>query len=210
MNKHRIAFAVSGSIMSIFFLMLVNLLTTPHEIWFVHPAFALVQWPIAMHFAGNGRIKAYSAVMSLLIVLYLAYENITQSPDYPWILYAGFAVVWWPILMYAGRFAGTIAMALAGSFCIILYYALLNLLLSPRYPWVIFPAFAVLWWPMAIYFSRSRQWFAFAICASLLCSAFFMGVNAISSPHDIWAIYPIFAVIWWPLSMYYFVKKPAV
>ncbi|MBO7746339.1 hypothetical protein I8J29_19185 [Paenibacillus sp. MWE-103] len=207
MRNHRVAFAVSGSLMSIFFLILVNYLTTPGEIWFVHPAFALIQWPIALYFAGTGRIKAYSAASTAVILLYLAYQNVVHSPDYPWMLYAGFAVIWWPILMYAGRFAGTLAMAFAGSFCIILYYGMLNVLLSPQFPWIVFPAYAVLWWPMSIYFARTRQWFAFALCGSLLTSALFIVVNAISSPNDVWAIYPIFAVVWWPLSMYYFVVK---
>ena len=115
MRKHRVAFAASGSIMSIFFLFLVNYLTTPDDIWFIHPAFALLQWPISLHFAANGRLKAYSSVTTVIILLYLAYENLVSTPDYPWILYAGFAVVWWPIIMYAGRFAGTLAMALVGS-----------------------------------------------------------------------------------------------
>ncbi|MBM7563447.1 hypothetical protein [Paenibacillus sacheonensis] len=210
MKTHRIAFAVSGSIMSIFFLALVNYLTSPGVVWFIHPAFALIQWPVALYFAGSGRIKAYSVATTVLIIAYLAYQNITETPGYPWILYAGFAIVWWPILMYAGRFAGTLAMALIGSFCIIIYYGMLNLLLSPQFPWIIFPAYAVLWWPMSIYFVRTRQWFSFALCASLLSSALFITVNAITSPEEIWAIYPIFAVVWWPLSMYFFVKKPAV
>ncbi|QHT61776.1 hypothetical protein GXP70_18525 [Paenibacillus lycopersici] len=211
MRKHHIAFAVTGSFMSIFFLLIVNLLTSPGVIWFIHPAFALLQWPISLYYAANGRIKAYSLATTALILAYLSYQNIAHSPDYPWILYAGFAVIWWPILMYAGRFAGTLAMALAGSFCIIVYYGLLNLLLAPQFPWIIFPAYAILWWPMSIYFSRTRQWFVFALCASLLTCALFIAVNAVTSPETIWAVYPIFAVIWWPLCMYYFVvRKQAV
>ncbi|WP_219837674.1 hypothetical protein [Paenibacillus sp. R14(2021)] len=207
MRNHRVAFAVSGSLMSIFFLILVNLLTSPGIIWFIHPAFALIQWPVAIYFANNGRFKAYSMVSTALILLYFAYENIAHSPNVPWILYAGFAVIWWPIFMYAGRFARTLAMALAGSFCIILYYGMLNILLSSQFPWIIFPAYALLWWPMSIYFSRSREWFTFALCASLLTSAMFIAVNAVTSPNAIWAIYPIFAIIWWPLSMYYYVNR---
>lgn len=37
-----------------------------------------------------------------------------------------------------------------GSTSIILYYLILNIFHSPQYPWVmIFPAFAVLWWPLS-------------------------------------------------------------
>ncbi|RAP78173.1 hypothetical protein [Paenibacillus montanisoli] len=210
MRSPRVAFAVMGSLMTFVFLLLVNQLTSPGYFWVIHPAFALFQWPIAMYFAAAGRIKPYSAVASLLIILYLFLENMSHSPGHPWFLYPSLAIIWWPVLMYAGRYAGTLRMALIGSFFIIVSYGLLNLLLSPAFPWVIFPAYAALWWPMSIYFSRSRKWFEFALCASLLTSALFITLNAASSPDQIWAIYPIFAVVWWPLSMHFYAKRPPV
>jgi hypothetical protein len=33
----------------------------------------------------------------------------------------------------------------------------------------------------------------------------FIAVNFFTTPNRIWAVYPIFALIWWPLSIYYFV-----
>ncbi|SFS61750.1 hypothetical protein [Paenibacillus sp. BC26] len=210
MTSPRVAFAVMGSLMSIAFLILVNHLTSPGYLWVIHPAFAIIQWPIAMYYAASGRLKAYSAVTSLLIILYLIVENLSQSPEHPWFLYPAFAIIWWPIIMYAGRFAGTLRMALIGSFCIIISYGALNLLLSPQFPWIIFPAYAALWWPMSIYFSRSRKWFEYALCASLLTSSLFIVLNAVTSPDHIWAVYPIFAVFWWPLSMHYYAKRPPI
>ena len=91
-----------------------------------------------------------------------------------------------------------------GSTLIILYYVLLNLLLSPGYPWSIYPIFVVLWWPLSLYHVRKRTYFKFSLYASLLLIVFFITVNAVSSPTVIWAVYPIFCVLWWPLSMYYF------
>ncbi|SEM78858.1 hypothetical protein [Paenibacillus sp. OV219] len=210
MRNHRANFAVTGSIMSIVFLLIVNIITSPDYLWFVHPAFALIQWPIAMYFAATGRIKLYSLVSTLLLIIYLIWENIIQGAGHPWFLYPALAVIWWPILMYAGRYAATLGMAIISSILIIGSYGALNLLFSPEYPWIIFVAYTILWWPMSIYFTRSRRWFDFSLCASLLTSALFIIVNAISSPDEIWAIYPIFAVIWWPLSMHYYAKHPQV
>jgi hypothetical protein len=206
MNKQRLAFAVTGSLMSIFFLIIVNTLTTPDDIWFFYPAFVLLQWPVSLYFFSQGKTKEYSAVTSLLLILLLVWENGMHSPDHPWFLYVTFAIIWWPILMYAGRFAGTLAMALIGSFSVIISYGLLNVLISPEFPWAIFPAYAVLWWPLAIYFGGKKKWFSFSVWASILSGIFFITVNAITTS-DIWAIYPLFAIVWWPLSMYYYRVK---
>ncbi|GAF18181.1 hypothetical protein JCM19046_2741 [Bacillus sp. JCM 19046] len=40
-----------------------------------------------------------------------------------------------------------------------------------------------------------------------MLSIFFVCVNYITSPATIWAVYPIFIAIWWPLSLYFFSYK---
>ncbi|MBO9597389.1 MAG: hypothetical protein J7559_06170, partial [Cohnella sp.] len=176
------------------------------DYWFIGTTFAVLQWPLAMAFAARGRIKQFALYDSLLIVAFLFTENRLYSPDHPWFLYATFAIVWWPILMFAGRFARTFAMAVIGSAGVIASYTLLNVTVSPEFPWAIFPAFAVLWWPLAIYCGIVRQWFLFSVLGSLLSAAFFITLNAVTT-EEIWAIYPIFALAWWPLSMYYYSRN---
>ena len=209
MNNQRFAFAVAGSLMTVFFLYIVNLLTTPDELWFVAPSLAVLEWPTVLFFSGRKGYKHFAAVNALIIICYLYYENMANTPDHPWYLYAAFAIVWWPILMYAGRYATTFAMSVLGSAAVIASYAMLNATLSPEFPWAIFPAYAVLWWPISVYCARSKQWFAYSIVGSLLSAAFFVALNAITTT-EVWAIYPIFAVAWWPLSMYYFSYRRAV
>ncbi|MEK5233991.1 permease prefix domain 1-containing protein [Lysinibacillus sp. FSL K6-0232] len=43
----------------------------------------------------------------------------------------------------------------------------------------------------------------FSVWGSILIIAFFIFINLYYTPHTIWAIYPIFAILWWPLSMYF-------
>lgn len=43
----------------------------------------------------------------------------------------------------------------------------------------------------------------FSIWGSGLIIAFFVFINLYYTPNTIWAIYPIFAILWWPLSMYF-------
>lgn len=207
MKRFDLGFAVAGSVMSIIFFMLVNYLTSADYLWFIYPAVALLLWPIGLYCARKGRHKLLSLSYSLIIIVFLIIENIKDSPDHPWALYAVFPILWWPILTFLGQRAKTMQVAWIGSISIILYYVILNIILSPQYPWAIYPAFVVLWWPLSLYHAQKKTYFKYSIHASLLIIVFFITVNAVSSPHTIWAVYPIFTVLWWPLSMYYFVYK---
>ena len=57
---------------------------------------------------------------------------------------------------------------------------------------------------MGIYFGKRRRFFAFSVTAAIVTIAFFSFVNYMTSPGHIWAIYPSFAIVWWPLSLYFF------
>ncbi len=44
---------------------------------------------------------------------------------------------------------------------------------------------------------------SFSIWGSALIIAFFLFINFYYSPKVIWFVYPTFAVLWWPLSLYF-------
>ncbi|WP_099156649.1 hypothetical protein [Virgibacillus ndiopensis] len=207
MRKLDIGFAVAGSIMTIIFLVLVNFLTGSDDWWFIYPSTALLLWPIGMYCVKKKKQKLLSVCYSALIIMYLIFENYTSTPNHPWFLYAVYPIIWWPILMILGKRAKEMSVALVGSISIILYYVVLNINLSPYYPWAIYPTFVILWWPISLYHAKRRSDVMFSIHATILISVFFISVNAVSTPDTIWAVYPIFGVLWWPLSMYYFVYK---
>ncbi|RDW21108.1 hypothetical protein CWR48_03900 [Oceanobacillus arenosus] len=207
MRKYGVGFTVAGSFMTIAFLIIVNLLTSPEHIWFIYPSIGLLLWPVGLYCMKNKLHKLFSILCSAIIIIFLVMENYLETPEYPWALYAVFLILWWPILMILEKRAGNFTISLIGSAIFIIYYLMLNIFLEPGYPWVIFPAFAVLWWPLTIYHVSRKSYFKYAIHASLFVSIFFITVNAVSTKHTIWAIYPIFAVLWWPLSMYYFVYR---
>lgn len=83
----------------------------------------------------------------------------------------------------------------------------LNFFLTPTLDWSIYPCIALLLWPLSLYHARKGSFFAYSVQASIWVSAFMIGMNWAFSPSVIWAIYPIFAVVWWPLSMYFFRVK---
>lgn len=207
MDKHQVGFAAVGSLMSILFFIIVNYVTTPSEVWFIYPAFVLLFWPLSMAFIRNGHYRLYSLLGSLLVITFLLTLNYVNTPEYPWFVYAVFPVIWWPIAVYSGSKAKSLTFAIIASMSTIIYYSILNAVMSPGYPWAIYPAFGVLWWPLALYYARKGQYYRFSVSATLVMIVFFITVNAVSSPDIIWAIYPIFAALWWPLSMYYFQFK---
>lgn len=207
MMKNYVGFATAGCIMSMIFLMIVNYITSPSTLWFIYPCFFLLLWPISLYFVFKKSAKQLSLFCSLVLIAFLITENLIHSPDYLWFFYAAYPIIWWPILMHLGAKSGSLRVAIIGSLTTILYYSSFNFFGSPDYPWAIYPAFAVIWWPLAIYHVKRKTFVFFSFTASLLISVFFITVNIVSSPNTVWAVYPIFAVIWWPLSMYFYVYK---
>lgn len=205
--KNYIGFAAAGSVMTIIFLGLVNYLTTPRTFWFIYPSFLLLLWPATLYFVMKKSYKLYSVFCSIALLFLLIFENYKDSPNNLWFIYAVYPIVWWPILMFLGEKAKSMAVSLIGCTSAIIYYSLLNIIFSPQYPWAIYPAFLVVWWPFALYHGKRKTFVAFSFQASLLLSLFFITVNFVSSPASIWAVYPIFLVLWWPLSMYFYVYR---
>lgn len=48
---------------------------------------------------------------------------------------------------------------------------------------------------------------SFSIWGSALIIALFVFINFAYSPKTIWFVYPTFAVLWWPLSMYFYWQR---
>ncbi|MGG2057174.1 hypothetical protein ABFY48_22935 [Lysinibacillus pakistanensis] len=205
--KNLINFSIAGSLMTMIFLGIVNYTTSPQTAWFIYPCLLLLLWPITLFFMIKKMYKQYSVICSAIIIAFLIIENYLYSPEHLWFIYAIYPIVWWPILMYLDEKAKTLKIALVGFATTIIYYSILNIILSHPYPWAIYPAFLVTWWPLAIYHAQRKTFVAFSVTASMLISIFFITVNIVSTPRVIWAIYPIFVVLWWPLSMYFYVYK---
>lgn len=76
------------------------------------------------------------------------------------------------------------------------------------------PAYAVLWWPLSVRFAKKNTLLTYSVLGTVLTCALFAVLNVFTTPHVIWAVYPIFAMLWWPLSVYFYAvprrsKEPA-
>lgn len=207
MYKLTLRFATAGSIMTIVFLAIVNLITGIEHLWFIYPAFFIMWWPISTYYIMKRKAKRLSVIGFILFSLFFASINYIFTPSHPWCLYIIYVLIWWPIIMHTGKKVGTLPFSIVGCVCTIVYYTILNILIAPNYPWAIFPGFAILWWPVTLCFVRKRQFFTYSVVGSIIIAVFFITVNVTFTPNTIWALYPIFAAAWWPLSTYYFVHS---
>jgi len=49
--------------------------------------------------------------------------------------------------------------------------------------------------------TRLRNNLLYSVAGSLLIIALMLFINLYYSPHTVWFVYPVFAILWWPLSV---------
>jgi hypothetical protein len=101
----------------------------------------------------------------------------------------------------------SLAFSVWGAILITALVLFINFYYTPSVIWFVYPVFAVIWWPMSMFF---RWWhikndrpigLAYSICGFILIIGLLTFVNLYYTPTVIWVVYPAFAVIWWPLAM---------
>ncbi len=100
-----------------------------------------------------------------------------------------------------------LAFSIWGALLITGLMVFINLYYTPKTIWFVYPLFAIIWWPMSMFF----RWYhlkkdapiglPYAICSFLLITGLMVFINLYYSPQYIWFVYPTFAVLWWPLAM---------
>ncbi len=149
--------------------------------------------------AGGRRVLiGFSAVGSLITILFFAFINYSTGARFPWFIFPAYAVLWWPILTICiGRHSLKI-LSLIGSLTTIVLLLITNYITSWHYPWFLFPSFAILWWPIAMFFG-SKNSRLFSVAGFITLTVFFAVTNLVTSPSVRWFYYPVFAALWWPL-----------
>ncbi len=258
-EKRYKLFSIIGALYLMVFFALINWQTSPHTLWFVYPAYAVLWWPLSMFLAKKKTMTLYAVLMSALTVILLAVINLIYTPQTVWFPWTVFYFIWWPLCQALGRKAGSVAFAVIGAVAIIgyhvfvyfmltpevhpwylylippavwwpvtlalkekakslaflfgsmvvflIYYGAINILLSPGYFWSIYLLYAFAWGVIGAYFGTRKQYFALSIWGTVITIIFFAVLNYITTPHHIWAVYPTFAILFWPLSIYFFKVK---
>jgi len=198
-------YSVIMSICLVGFLALINLLNTPGVMWFQLTIFYFLWWPVVMLLGKKAKTITFSVISAIVIIAYHVIIYLLLTPGgHPWYLYILLPVVWWPIMMIFRSKIYTKAFLISSMVVFILYYAVLNLLLSPGHLWIVYLIYPFAWTVIGAYFTNRKKYFALSLWGAGITIIFFAIINCLTSPNHIWAVYPAFAVIWWPLSMYFF------
>ncbi len=205
-RKKYAAFAAAGSLLTIALMVVTNLVTSPHVLWSLYTLAPLLCWPGIVYLRRKMKPFPLAILFGGIITTYFVVINIL-FPGYPWALFACFPAVAWPLTVFITQKLGKLWASIVGSFCAALWYGALNLFLAAGFPWVIFVIFAVAWWPTGVYFHGRGKPLTYAIVMTSISAAFFIAVNLICSPGAIWAIYPVFALLWWPVSILFARRK---
>lgn len=102
------------------------------------------------------------------------------------------------------------AFSVWGSVLLTAFFAFLNFYYSPANIWFVYPLFATLWWPLSMFALWEKQKagrkmaFPYSVAGAGLIIALALFMNLYYTPHTIWFVYPTFAVIWWPVSVYFY------
>ena len=206
-GAHKKAFSVIVSIALTGVALILNLTLTPGDIWFYYPAVAIIWWPLGVFFKEHRFSRGYSVAGAALLTAFLVFENLVRTPEYFWALFAFFPVIIWPVAVYLGKLLGRLSITLLCSITGIVYYIILNIFVFRGFPWAIYPVYGILWWPLAVAAPEREKAMFLSFFGTILTSALFIVTNLVASPHTIWAVYPIFALAWWPLSVYYFIYR---
>jgi hypothetical protein len=206
--KRNIFVSIFLSYALIVLLIFINYITTPDNWWSINTTYAILWIPLSSYLKNSKNIFLYSIFGSLLTIIYLSIINFIQTPYYPWVLYTLAPLIIWPVLMYFKKYLNSVKFSFIIILLISLYYFSLNNFLIPSsYPWVVYIFFTLMWWPISLFFSKRKMWFGLSLGGSINMIIFFIVINYISSPYSIWFVYPVFAIMWWPLSMYFFHYK---
>lgn len=197
-NKMSIPIVVLFSLILVAYFPVINLVFTPGRFWAIYPIFVTLWWPLHLIFRND--YKKLSIAGAFITIVFFIASNMLET-SYPWALFACFPVTLWPVAMYLGKQMGALRFSVFASVSIIIWYGLLNIFLAPSNPWVLFVAFAVLWWPLSVYFYGRHCPQKYAVVMSALSIAFFTAVNVIYLPGAVWALYPAFGLLWWPVTL---------
>ncbi len=197
-------YSLIASLLTIAYVAGTNLSLNPENLWFLYTVFPLILWPALMYTEKQAGSLPVAIIGSLTGITYYMVLNIFMFAGHPWILYLVLPLVWWPVTIMFGKATKKIAFLFISISVFMLYYSLLNIFVSPGYPWSLYLLYPYAWAAIGMYFGIRRKAFALSIAATLITAVFVSIMNLVLTPNTIWAVFPIFAILWWPLSLYFF------
>lgn len=140
----------------------------------------------------------YSAISAGLLLI-----NILASPMVSWAFIPMLLLLWWPLGVYYAVKKNMKLFSVAGTLLNVVFFASLNLAYSPQYPWVLFIAGPMLWWPIAIFAGKKATSQLFAWCSYFAIVAYYTLINIFIEPRHLFTVFIAYGLIWWPIGLHY-------
>ncbi len=173
---------------------------------FLLVAGAWLIWAMAISKYRNA--PGFAAVNAVLLIAYFYLVHRFVTPDiHPWYWYAVFPLVWWPVAAALKEKAVKPLLVTLCAVLFLVYYGALNLALSPGTPWVLFLTLPAASAVIGALCFEKKAWAALSVWMAAAGIAYFAAINLVYTPHVVWAVYPAFGLLWWPLSMLLFGRK---
>ena len=197
-------YSLLAALLTIGYLALVNYLSPSDTPWFLYAVYPLLLWPSVMFMGRHAARLPFSMAGSIAGIIFYLALNIFVSPGHPWILYLLLPLVWWPVTIAFRKVAANIMYLFISLTVFMAYYGILNIFVSPGHAWSLYLLYPYAWAAIGIYFGRRKMALGLAIAATVITGVFCSVLNLLLTPGTIWAVFPIFAILWWPISVYFF------
>lgn len=105
-----------------------------------------------------GLTLAFSIWGTILILALALFVNLYYTPRIIWFVYPAAAALWWPMtLFFHWRHLKTdkpfgLGFSISNFMLIVALVLFINFYYTPHIIWFVYPAFAAIWWPLALLF----------------------------------------------------------
>lgn len=127
--------------------------------------------------------------------------NLLTTRQNFWSLIPVALLAWWPIGVSFATIKKPLALACVGASWVIAFTIGLNAAYSPGFPWSLFFVVPILWWPLGVYAKKHWKPLSFAILSFVILTGYFVLLNLWLSPHQPFAVFVTYALLWWPMSL---------
>ncbi len=202
-----IPFAIVSSVIITIYYVLINIFVEPRHPFWIYVAYALIWWPLCLAFRGKIGGKIIAIIALLANIAFILYISQIVRPEYNWSIYLFGPAILFSIMIFIGEKCKTLSFSIFAYISLLVYYGYVNYFIENGHPFIIYIAFTFAWWPISLSYARHKNAFRFSLVSFSLIAAFFIGTNMVTTSHILWAVYPIGAAAFWPLSVLIFGRK---
>jgi len=202
-----VPFAIVSAIVITLYYVLINIFVEPRHPFWIYIAYGLAWWPLSMAYRGKISRKVIAIISLVANIAFILYFSQIIRPEYNWSIYLLGPAVLLSAMLFIGEKCKTLAFSVLAYFLLLAYYGYVNFFIENRHPFIIYLAFAFAWWPISLSFVQHRNMLLYSLVSFLLIATFCTATNLVTIPQYLWAVYPIGAAAFWPLSVVVFGKQ---